>query len=88
MKNFFKILIRQTRQIVLFAIIFYQKTLSFDHGPLALIFPFMGCRFHPTCSQYTYQAVDKYGIIKGCWLGIKRVLRCTPFSKGGHDPLP
>lgn len=87
MKNFFKILIRQTRQIVLFAIIFYQKTLSFDHGPLAWFFPFMGCRFHPTCSQYTYQAVDKYGIIKGCWLGIKRVLRCTPFSKGGHDPL-
>ncbi|MCX6743378.1 MAG: membrane protein insertion efficiency factor YidD, partial [Candidatus Parcubacteria bacterium] len=50
--------------------------------------PFLGCRYHPTCSQYTYQAVDKYGVIKGLWLGLKRILRCTPLSKGGFDPVP
>ena len=79
---------RQFKSAVLLAILFYQKTLSFDHGPLAKIFPFFGCRFYPTCSQYTYEAIDKYGIFKGSWLGLKRILRCTPFSKGGHDPVP
>ncbi len=76
------------KHIVLWAITFYQNTLSFDHGPLGKVFPFLGCRFHPTCSQYTYQAVDKYGVIKGLWLGTKRILRCTPLSKGGYDPIP
>ena len=45
------------------------------------------CRFEPTCSQYTYQAVEKYGVIKGLVLGLKRIIRCHPFSKGGFDPL-
>ena len=79
---------RQFKSAVLLAILFYQKTLSFDHGPLRKIFPFFGCRFYPTCSQYTYEAVGKYGIFKGCLLGAKRILRCTPFSKGGNDPVP
>lgn len=46
------------------------------------------CRFYPTCSEYTKQAVIKYGIIKGSWLGIKRILRCHPFNDGGYDPVP
>jgi len=46
-----------------------------------------GCRFYPACSSYTYQAVAKYGTIKGLFLGAKRILRCHPFSKGGNDPL-
>jgi putative membrane protein insertion efficiency factor len=78
----------QIKLIVLLAIRFYQKTLSFDHGPLAKFFPFWGCCFYPSCSQYAYEAVDKYGVIKGCWLGFKRVMRCHPLSKGGHDPIP
>ncbi len=45
------------------------------------------CRFYPTCSNYFLQAVEKYGAIKGSMLGIKRILRCHPFSKGGYDPL-
>ncbi len=45
------------------------------------------CRFEPTCSDYTRQAVEKYGAIRGTWLGIKRILRCQPFCKGGHDPV-
>lgn len=46
-----------------------------------------GCRFYPTCSEYTYQAVEKYGIVKGSWLGLKRISRCHPWNKGGIDKL-
>lgn len=55
----------------------------------AFISPFLppACRFEPTCSEYTKQAVEKYGAIKGSWLGLKRILRCQPFSKGGYDPV-
>lgn len=45
------------------------------------------CKFYPSCSDYTKQAIEKYGIFKGVFLGIKRILRCHPFSKGGYDPL-
>lgn len=47
----------------------------------------INCKFYPTCSEYTKQAIEKYGAIKGSWLGTKRILRCNPFSKGGYDPL-
>jgi len=83
--EFFKM---QARIPVLMAISLYQKTLSLDHGPLAKIFPFWGCKFYPTCSEYTYQAIAKYGVFKGTWFGFKRLIRCHPFSKGGHDPVP
>ena len=43
--------------------------------------------FYPTCSEYTKQAIEKYGALKGTILGIHRILRCNPFSKGGYDPL-
>lgn len=45
------------------------------------------CKFYPSCSEYMLQAIQKYGCIKGIWLGIKRLLRCHPFAKGGYDPL-
>lgn len=45
------------------------------------------CKFYPTCSEYTKQAIIKYGSVKGSFLGIKRILKCNPFSKGGYDPL-
>lgn len=46
------------------------------------------CRFTPTCSEYTKQALLKYGLFKGLWLGTKRVCKCHPFNEGGYDPLP
>ncbi|MGI8788231.1 MAG: membrane protein insertion efficiency factor YidD [Pyrinomonadaceae bacterium] len=51
--------------------------------------PFLppSCRFEPTCSEYARQAVEKYGAFRGTWLGVKRILRCQPFSKGGFDPV-
>ena len=47
----------------------------------------INCKFYPTCSEYTKQAIEKYGAVKGLLLRIARILRCNPFSKGGYDPL-
>lgn len=66
---------------------FYQKTLSFDHGPLKKIYPQGFCRFNPSCSQYGIEAIEKYGIIKGGFKAAWRVIRCNPWNKGGNDPL-
>lgn len=76
------------KRLVLGAIRLYQRTLSPDHGWFKHRHPHGYCRFHPTCSQYTYEAVDKYGSIKGVWLGMKRIVRCNPWSTGGFDPIP
>ncbi|MDD6174130.1 MAG: membrane protein insertion efficiency factor YidD [Elusimicrobiaceae bacterium] len=54
--------------------------------------PFLGprgvCRFYPTCTAYAYEAIDKYGVFKGSYLAVKRVLKCHPFHPGGFDPVP
>lgn len=67
------------KRIMLAMIRFYKGYIS----------PFLGprCRFYPTCSQYTYEAIEKYGPFKGLYLGIKRISKCHPFHPGGYDPL-
>jgi putative membrane protein insertion efficiency factor len=54
-----------------------------------LVSPFLppACRFQPSCSVYMMEAVEKYGAIKGTWMGVKRILRCQPFCRGGYDPV-
>jgi putative membrane protein insertion efficiency factor len=46
------------------------------------------CRFQPTCSQYAYQAIERFGAARGSWLALRRLFRCTPFSAAGYDPVP
>lgn len=68
------------RELVLGLIRLYQNTLSRVLPPT--------CRFSPSCSQYTYEAICKYGLLHGGWLGVKRVARCHPLTPGGYDPVP
>ena len=70
------------KKIMINIIRFYKKHIS-------IFFEKWGikCKFYPTCSEYSIQAIEKYGVLKGIFLTIKRILRCNPFSKGGYDPL-
>ena len=66
--------------ILISLIRFYQRFISPLTPPT--------CRFTPTCSQYTLEAIQKYGVLKGTWLGIKRICRCHPWGGSGYDPVP
>lgn len=84
MKNYIDLLFRK---VFVKTVRFYQKTISFDHGPFKHLYPNGFCRFYPSCSQYGIEAVEKYGIIKGGIKTIWRIIRCNPWNKGGNDPL-
>jgi putative membrane protein insertion efficiency factor len=68
------------KAVALFLIRLYQKLIS----PMLPA----SCRFYPSCSEYTYQAIEKYGALRGGWLGVRRVSRCHPWNPGGFDPVP
>lgn len=68
------------KRLILALIRFYQRYISPGLPP--------SCRFYPTCSHYTYEAVERYGVVRGGWLGVKRILRCQPWNPGGYDPVP
>lgn len=67
------------KKIVLGLIKIYQKISKYTPAR---------CRFYPTCSEYTRQAIEKYGLMKGGWLGLKRICKCHPFNEGGVDLVP
>ena len=69
------------KKICIYLIELYQKYIS------KLKNKNIKCKFYPTCSEYTKQAIEKYGVLKGILLGTIRILKCNPFSKGGYDPL-
>lgn len=78
------------KKIELILIKGYQKTLSLDHGYMGKLFPNLrACKFSPTCSEYGYEAVSKFGILRGNILAFKRFVRCNPWTQPGqYDPVP
>lgn len=80
MQSVFQFFIGIPKHLAMGFIRFYQNTISRVTPP--------SCRFTPTCSQYGYEAIEKYGITKGGWLAVKRVGRCHPLNPGGYDPVP
>ena len=72
-------ILNSPKDIAIFLINFYQTHISINLGK--------NCKYYPTCSEYSKQAYEKYGFIKGTFLTIRRILKCNPFSKGGVDIL-
>ena len=68
------------RAVAVFLIRVYQWTLSPLLGP--------NCRFHPSCSHYAAEAIERFGVLRGSWLALKRIGRCHPWHPGGYDPVP
>jgi len=76
------------KKLVLALIGVYQRSWFFRSPVLKFLFlSDAACRFQPSCSEYTYQAVERYGIILGSLKGLRRISKCHPWSKGGYDPL-
>jgi putative membrane protein insertion efficiency factor len=74
------VLIRVPRRLGMMLIVGYQRFISPAFPPR--------CRFSPSCSQYTLEAIDRYGLVRGAWMGLRRIAKCHPFHRGGYDPVP
>lgn len=90
LKNKLKKVLNIPKKIELQLIKGYQKTLSLDHGLLGKIYiNHRTCKFTPTCSEYGYEVVEKYGVLKGTYLAVKRIIKCNPWAiPGQYDPVP
>ncbi|MBC8450216.1 MAG: membrane protein insertion efficiency factor YidD [Chloroflexi bacterium] len=71
---------RAMKQVFLVLIRFYQRFISPALPP--------SCRFNPSCSEYSYEAIQRYGLLRGGWLSLRRIARCHPWNPGGYDPVP
>ncbi|MFA6727052.1 MAG: membrane protein insertion efficiency factor YidD [Prevotella sp.] len=80
MKMLFHLILRLMTWVLVLPVLFYQRFISPLTPP--------SCRFTPTCSEYTRQALLKYGPFKGLYLSIRRILRCNPWGGSGYDPVP
>lgn len=86
--NLIKFILNFPKNIGLILIKIYQKLFSFDHSFWAKHTNYRVCIYHPSCSEYTYQAIDRFGLIKGSIMGFFRIMRCNPMSEPGEDPVP
>ncbi len=84
MKSALLFIMRIPRTIITFVL---TKLIRFYQLAISPLLP-ASCRYTPTCSQYSIEAIQKYGPIKGSYLAIRRILRCNPWGSHGHDPLP
>ena len=84
MKSALLFILRIPRTIIMFVL---TKLIRFYQLAISPLLP-ASCRYTPTCSQYSIEAIQKYGPIKGSYLAIRRILRCNPWGSHGHDPLP
>ena len=87
-KRMMRFILSIQKNIGKFLIRVYQKLFSFDHSFWSKWVGVKVCIYEPSCSEYTYQAIDKFGLVRGGIMGFFRILRCNPFNEGGTDPLP
>jgi len=76
------------RYLIIFLIRVYQRIFSPDHSFWSGLFPYGYCRHYPSCSEYAAQALRRYGVLRGGFLSLARILRCHPYASGGFDEVP